>query len=107
MIIMKMITTFFIVYREYFIAEVSCKYCTKGILQRPLRLHKISLLGLLDQTFSAIRVGFAAEIIVMGKVGHISLYLEGCSTRQLSSNWLLAGESMNIWNWSSVAEAIY
>ena len=61
----------------------------------------------MDHTFSAIRVGFAAEIIVMGKAGHVSHYFEGCSIRQLSASWLLAGESMNIWNCSSVAEAIY
>ena len=69
--------------------------------------HKMISFDLLNHTFSAIRVGFAAEIIVMGKAGHISHYVEGCSTPQLSSSSLLAGESTNIWNWSSVAEAIY
>ena len=43
----------------------------------------------------------------MGKAGHISHYLEGCSIRQLSSSSLLAGESTNIRNWSSVTVAIY
>ena len=61
----------------------------------------------MDHTPSAIRLGFAAEIIVMGKACHVSHYFEGCSIRQLSSSSLLAGKSTNIWNWSSVAEAIY